>query len=46
MPLHSSDIRSDKDDGNGKNGASHSPKQIHDTNDSGQNHVRCELLLG
>lgn len=41
VPQHSSD----KDDGSGKNGASHSPKQIHVTNDNSQNHVRFSLRL-
>lgn len=40
VPPYSDDIRSDKDDSNGKNGASHSPKQICVINDSTQNHVR------
>lgn len=39
MPQHSNDKRSDKDDSNGKNGASHSPKQIHVINDSTPEHV-------
>lgn len=36
---------SDKDDGNGKNGASLSPNQLHVTNDSAQNYVRLLFAL-
>lgn len=45
VPQFSSDIPGDKDDGNGTNGASASPKQMHVTNDSGQNYVRLIFVL-
>lgn len=40
VPQYTSDIRSDKDDGNGTNGVSLSPQQFHVTNDNSQSHVR------
>lgn len=45
MPQQSNDIRCDKDDSNGKNGASYSPKQIHVTNDSTQSHNVSQIAF-
>lgn len=46
VPLHSSsDIQSDKDDINGKNGASDSSQQLSIKSDNVPNQVRCSHSL-